>query len=461
MRQSRRIVSPMSVQLGAWCLLAFVTVSVVHADDWQQWRGMDRLGIWHEEGIIEVFPDDGLNVTWRAPIRSGYSGPAVANGRVFVLDWLEDPASRTLDGTERAVALDEETGEILWTHEWQTTYRMLMVSYALGPRATPTVDGERVYVVGATGRLFCLNVETGDVVWSKDYIADYDTSVPTWGIASAPLVDGDKLITVVGGEPDALVVAFDKRTGEEIWHAGEVVGEMGYGQPVIYEAGGARQLIVWHAAALVSLDPETGDVYWEQEWEVGAGMSVATPVRSGDYLLVSQFYNGSMMMRLNQDRPEASMIWQGSSRSEEPDQTDGLHSLITTPLIIGDYVYGVGSYGELRGLDARTGERIWMSEQMTAQARWGTAFMVRHNDRYFVNNDDGYLMIAQFTPEGYVELDRTRLIEANGNSGAAMRGRPNRWERPINWSHPAYANKHIVHRNNAEIIRASLAASDY
>jgi len=86
---------------------------------------------------------------------------------------------------------------------------------------------------------------------------------------------------------------------------------------------------------------------------------------------------------------------------------------------------------------------------------------VRHNDRYFVNNDDGYLMIAQFTPEGYVELDRTRLIEANGNSGAAMRGRPNRWERPINWSHPAYANKHIVHRNNAEIIRASLAASDY
>ena len=167
------------------------------------------------------------------------------------------------------------------------------------------------------------------------------------------------------------------------------------------------------------------------------------------------------MMRLNQDRPEASMIWQGSSRSEEPDQTEGLHSLITTPLIIGDYVYGVGSYGELRGLDARTGERIWMSEQMKAQARWGTAFLVRHNDRYFVNNDDGYLMIAQFTPEGYVELDRTRLIEANGSSGASMRGRPNRWERPINWSHPAYANKHIVHRNNAQIIRASLDANDY
>ena len=448
-----------------WCAAAALVVGLgavsVDADDWTQWRGLDRLGVWHEDGIIESFPADGLTVTWRTPLRSGYAGPAVADGRVFVVDWLEDPASRTLDGTERAVALDEATGAVLWTHQWQTSYRMMMASYAVGPRATPTVDANRVYVVGATGRLFCLDVETGDVIWSKDYVAEYDTSVPTWGIASAPLVDGDKLITVVGGEPDALVVAFDKRTGEEIWRAVPVVGEMGYGQPVIYEAGGVRQLIVWHAAALVSLDPNTGNVYWSQEWEAGSGLSVATPVRSGDYLLVSQFYNGSLMMRLSQDRPTASMLWQGRSRSELPDQTDGLHALITTPLIIGDYIYGVGSYGELRGLDARTGERLWMSDQMTAQARWGAAFLVRHEDRYFVNNDEGYLIIAQFTPDGYVELDRTRLIAADGSSGAAVRGRPARFERRINWSHPAYANKHIVHRNNSEIIRASLDANDY
>ena len=119
-----------------------LTVSLA-ADDWRQWRGADRLGVWQEDGIIESFPEEGLKVTWRTPLRSGYSGPAVAGGRVFVLDWLEDPESRTLDGTERVVALDEETGAVLWTHEWQTTYRMLMVSYAKGPRATPTVDGDR------------------------------------------------------------------------------------------------------------------------------------------------------------------------------------------------------------------------------------------------------------------------------------------------------------------------------
>ena len=204
----------------------------IRAEDWAQWRGADRVAVWDETGIVETLPSV-LKLSWRTPIRSGFSGPAVADGRVFITDWQEDPDSRTMDGTERVLALDEETGEVLWTHEWTTTYRMLMVSYAVGPRATPTVDDDRVYVVGATGVLTCLEGATGRVVWSKRFMEDYDTSVPTWGIASAPLVDGDRLIAVVGGEPDALVVAFDKYTGAEIWRAVEVEGEMGYGQPVI------------------------------------------------------------------------------------------------------------------------------------------------------------------------------------------------------------------------------------
>ena len=428
------------------------------ADDWPQWRGADRLAVWSETGVVDRFPDSGLKVAWRTPVRSGFAGPAVADGRVFVLDWREDPESRTLDGTERLVALDEEAGAVLWTHEWATSYRMLQASYAIGPRATPTVDGDRVYAVGASGALRCVDAASGELIWSRNYIDDYDTSVATWGVASAPLVDGDRLIAIVGGEPDALVVAFDKRTGAELWRAVEVVGEMGYGQPVIYEAGGVRQLIVWHAAALVSLDPETGETYWEEPWEVGAGMSVATPVRDGHYLLVSQFYNGSMMMRLDTDRPSASVLWKGASRSEMPDETDGLHALITTPIVAGGHVYGVGSYGELRGLDARTGERLWMSDRMTVQARWGTAYMVRQGDRYFVSNDEGYLIIARFTPEGYVEVDRTMLLEATSHSGY---GPQRRFDRLVNWSHPAFANRHVVQRNDDEVIRASLAAADY
>ena len=429
------------------------------AEDWTQFRGRDRLGVWHETGIVETLPQ-ALKVTWRTPIGAGYSGPAVADGRVFVADWFEDPRSRTVDGTERALALDEQTGEVLWTHEWQTTYRMLVYSYAVGPRATPTVDADRVYVLGATGRLFCFDVETGAIRWQKDYIEDYDTSVPVYGIASAPLVDGERLIALVGGEPDALVVAFDKHTGEELWRSLPVRSEPGYAHPVIYEAGGVRQLIIWHPEALASLDPETGAVYWEHPWEVSMAVSLATPVKSGDYLLVSQFFNGSMMMRLSNDRPAATELWRGRSRSELPDMTEGLHALVTTPVMDGDHIYGVGSYGELRGLDARTGERLWMSRDMTVEVRWSSAHLVRHADRYFVNNDVGDLIIGRFTPTGYIELSRTKLIEPTSGSGTRT---PHGAiaERIVNWTHPAYANGHIVHRNDHEIIRASLRASDY
>ena len=449
--------TPELVRCLALAVCVLLMAPPLVANDWPEWRGAGRDGVWTDTGIVQELPAE-LTVKWRVPVNAGFSGPAVVDGRVFITDWAEDPASRTMDGTERAIALDEETGEILWTREWPTSYRMLMVSYAIGPRATPTVDGDRVYVVGAAGDLFCLDVETGAVIWERHYIEEFDSFIPTWGVASSPIVDGDRLITVVGAEPGGVVVAFDKRTGEEVWRALDVVGEMGYGQPIIIEAGGARQLIVWHAAALVSLNPETGELYWAEEWEAGGGMSVATPVHSGNYLLVTQFYRGSLMMRLDQDRPTASLLWKGQSRSEMPDQTDGLHSLITTPLIIGDNFYGVGSYGELRGLDATTGERLWMSDQMVAQGRGGSAFMVKQGDRYFVNNDDGFLIIAEFTPDGYVEHSRTRLIEPTGSSGF---GPARRWDRAINWTHPAYANRHIVHRNDNEIIRASLDASDY
>ena len=128
--------------------------------------------------------------------------------------------------------------------------------------------------------------------------------------------------------------------------------------------------------------------------------------------MVSQLYYGSLMMQLSSDRPAARLLWQGSSQSYEPDETVGLHAMITTPVIVGDHVYGVGSHGELRGLDARTGERLWMSTAMTAQELYSTAFMVQHRDRFFVNNDEGDLIIAQLTPEGYVEVDRTHLIDA-------------------------------------------------
>ena len=457
----------------ATMLLAATAGDWLSAKDWPQWRGEERLGLWTETGILEEFPEEGLKETWRVPVKAGYSGPAVADGRVFVLDYVETEP-RTMDGTERLLVLDEATGEELWSHEWATTYRMLMFTYATGPRATPTVDGDHVYVTGSPGRIFCFDVETGDVLWEKDTVAEYDTNIPIWGTSSAPLVDGDLVIFLVGGEPDALVMAFDKRTGDEAWRAIESRTEMGYHQPSIIEAGGVRQLIVWHPRGLSSLDPQTGELYWEEPFDGRANMTIADAVRSGSYLFVSGFYSGSMMMRLDLDRPGATPIWKNlSSRVFDDDGVEvaeetGLHSVMTTPLVVGDYIYGIGSHGQVRGLLAESGERVWEAEGLTTRNRWGSAYFVQHEDRYFVYNENGELIIARFNPDGYVELDRTHLLEPTSQSGyggsrvgtrrRATHGNSNRL---VVWAHPAYANKHIIVRNDEEIVRYSLDEQDY
>ena len=426
-------------------LLSVTLLSPALAEDWPEWRGKGRTGVWTESGILEKFPTAGLTVAWRTPVRRGFAGPSVAAGRVFVTDFVRTSGMK---GTERALSLDEKTGRVLWTREWDANYAGMSDTYASGPRATPTVDGDRVYIVGGTGMLFCLNVRTGEVIWQKDYAKDYGMQMPTWGITSAALIDGNRVIAIVGGRPDAKVMAFDKMTGKEIWRALPSDSEQGYCQPVIIEAGGVRQLIIWHPTAVASLNPATGEVYWQQPFRINMGMTLATPVYSGSSLLVSSFYNGSMLLELA--GKTARLAWKGKSDSEI--DSDGLHAVVNTPVIDGDYIYGICSYGQFRCLNVKTGERVWETLDVTKEkARWASGFIVRHGDHYFINNDRGELIIAKFSPQGYQEISRTQLIKPTSNSG-------NRRELgAVNWSHPAYANRHIIARNDEEIISTPLA----
>lgn len=416
--------------------------------DWPEWRGRGRLGIWRDTGILDRFPTNGLNVRWRTAIAAGYSGPAVANGRVFITDFT---GSGRFRGTERAIALDEPTGRMLWSHQWDANYTGMLDTWAIGPAATPTVDDDRVYMLGRAGALSCRRVDTGEALWTRDYVREYGTEIPVWGITGAPLVDGARLICLVGGTPDAKVVAFDKMTGRELWRALPSTTEPGYAQPVIITAGRTRQLIIWHPLAVTSLDPETGRVYWEHPFKIDYGMTVPTAVQSGNRLLVSCFYNGSMMFELDENKPAARVLWDGKSDSEIT--TDGLHAVVTTPIIDGDYIYGLCSYGQFRCLRAATGERVWETQDVTVErTRWASGQIVRHGDRYFINNDRGDLILARFTPKGYEEISRTALLKptsAPGNRRALT---------TVNWSHPAYANRSIYARNDEEIVCASLAA---
>ena len=147
----------------------------------------------------------------------------------------------------------------------------------------------------------------------------------------------------------------------------------------------------------------------------------------------------------------AELVWKGASDSAI--DTDGLHALMSAPVIGGDYIYGICSYGQLRCLRLSSGERVWETQAVTGErARNASAFMVRNGDRYFINNDRGELVIARLTPTGYEEISRTFLIRPTSKPGAR------RALGAVNWSHPAYAQRHIFARNDEEIICASLAA---
>lgn len=430
-------------------ILLFASMAIgafasARGEDWPEWRGRGRAGVWNETGILDRFPAQGLRVAWRVPVRAGFAGPAVSAGRVFVTDFLKGEGS---SGTERLLCLDEATGKTLWTREWTADYRS--ISYAYGPRATPTVDGDRVFVVGASGILLALHTRTGEILWRKDYVKDFRTQIPVWGVAGAPLVDGNRLIAIAGGHPGALVIALDKTTGRELWRALPPGEDMGYAQPVLIEAAGRRQLIAWNPDAVSALDPANGEILWRQPFRVHLGVTLSTPVFDGLRLLVSCFYNGSMLLDLSSEA--AKLLWRGKSDSEI--RTDGLHTVVNTPVIADGHIYGICSYGQFRCLRLSTGERVWETLAVTKEkARWASGFIVRHRDRYFINNDRGELIIARLAPSGYQEISRAQLIKPTSDPG-------NRRELgSVNWSHPAYANRHIVARNDEEIVRYSLAS---
>lgn len=421
----------------------------VRADEWPQWLGPQRDAVWRETGILEKFPPQGPQVRWRAPIGGGYAGPAVAGGHVYVTDHTRaanDPDSQgSTPSKERVLCLNEADGKTVWTFEYSCAYT---ISYPAGPRVTPVVVEGKVWTLGAEGYLVCLDAATGKMIWEHNLKKDYGIPAPTWGFAGHPLLDGPRLICLVGGQ-GSTVVAFDKNTGQEIWRALSA-REPGYCPPVIYEAGGRRQLIVWHPEALNSLDPETGKVLWSQPYSAKAGMSIAMPRKMGDLLFISSFYGGPLMLRLDTEKPAATVLWRGTSNSET--NTDKLHCVMSTPFLEDGHIYGVCSYGQFRCLRADTGERLWETLKVTGAAgekfaRWCNAFIVKNGDRFFFPNEKGDLIVAKLSPRGYEEISRAHLLEPSNHANA----------RPVLWCHPAFANRCVYWRNDNEIICVSLA----
>ena len=417
---------------GAWATPAV-------AADWPQWRGPTRDGVWSETGVVERFETRELPIKWRAAVASGYNGPTVAEGRVFVMDHVTEPKPQ-----ERVHCFDAQTGRKLWSYAYDCAYER--VEYKAGPRASVTISDGRAYSLGTMGHLHCFDAKSGDAVWSHDCRQEYQARIPVWGIAAAPLVEGDLVILMIGGTDDACLMAFDRVTGQEKWRA--LKDGISYSAPIVIDQAGKRVLVCITDQRVVGLDPQTGRLYWEHPFPPKEGViTIATPVFDGSHLVATSFYDGTLVLKVYPDKLAVEQLWRRRGANEQ--KTDALHCCISTPMILGDYIYGVDSYGELRCLDLKTGDRLWEDLTATPKARWSNIHMVRNGDKIWMFNERGELVISRLSPTGFHEISRAKLIDPTTDQLDQRGG--------VAWSHPAFANKHVFARNDKELLCADLS----
>ena len=289
---------------------------------------------------------------------------------------------------------------------------------------------------------------------------------PIWGIAGAPLVEGDLVIVAIGGKDNACLMAFDKATGQEKWRS--MKDGVSYSAPIMIDQAKQRVLVAITDQRIVGLEPRTGQLYWEQpfvpkEMEI----TIATPVFDGRHLAVTSFYDGTLLLNVHSDDLGVDRLWQRRGASEQ--KTDALHCCISTPMILGDHLYGVDSYGELRCLDLKTGDRIWEDLTATPKARWSNIHMVRNGDKVWMFNERGELIISRLAPDGFHEISRAKLIDPTRTSSTSVaasagptRPSPTSASTPAttrNWSAPTWrpSNSSRPHKGGNDGCFASLS----
>jgi outer membrane protein assembly factor BamB len=306
-------------------------------------------------------------------------------------------------------------------------------------------DG-RVYALGSEGALRCLDAGTGKTIWEKSLTKTYKTTAPTWGYAAHPVIFKHMVLTLAGGEGSACV-ALDAATGVEKWRTG-FAKQVGYASPEFLEINGHPRAFFWTGDNLNLIDPLSGKVLWQKQYAIRYGVSIAQPRAVENHVLLSNFWRGTVLLNMESDTPVS--IYE--SEQESDTRTTHLNALMTTPVIIGDFAYGVCSYGQLRCLNWKTGERRWATLDHLGgkELRWGTAFLTRigQSHRFLIFNELGELLLASLTPDGYTELSRQRLVEPDC---------PDVKERKLVWTHPAYANGACLVRNCSRVVSVRIS----
>ena len=381
---------------------------------WTDFRGPDRDGRYTGPPIRTDWPADGFDPLWKQPVGGGYASFAIAAGLAFTIEQRRDH--------EVVAAYDVDTGVERWTHAWPAHFREAMGGP--GPRATPTWHAGRVYALGATGRLVCLDAGTGEVVWARNILADAAASNLTWAMSGAPLVVDDLVIAQPGGRNGWSVAAYDRLTGEVVWHGLDDV--QSYTSPMLVTLGGVRQILVVTAARTAGLRPEDGALLWEYPWTVPTVPNVAQPLVVGDarLFLSASYGKGAALVELTPDgdRFTAAMVW----------ETNRMRNRFSSSVLVDGYIYGLDN-AILACLDAATGELMWKG------GRYGSGQLLAAGEHLVVLTERGDLVLVRATPERHEEAARFHALDGK------------------TWNVPALAGGRILVRNARQMAAFDLS----
>jgi len=376
--------------------------TALFASDWPQFRGPNADGI---------SPETGVNTDWtvRAPAQlwqtelsdNGYAGPAVADGKVFIIDH---------HGSQDVVrALDLNNGKEIWHFAYDDSSED---NFGFA-RSTPAISENCVYTLSKLGTVMCLNTKTGEKVWSRNIIKDFAGKLPQWELAMSPLVDGDRVILCPGGE-NAAVVALNKYSGATLWQGGGS-DLPGYATPVAATFDGVRQYVVLTAARLLGIEADNGKVLWSYPWQTGSDVNAATPVIIGNAVfLTSSYHHGCALLEIAGGKPL--LRWQNVE----------MQSQFSTPIYYNGYLYGTTDYpyGHLVCLDSKTGSAMWKWPGFEKGAGIAVSGLLMMGV-----GDSGEYVLINMTPVGYMELGR--FLPLGGRS----------------WTAPVLAERKLLVRN--------------
>lgn len=426
MKTSRR----RAVRIGILACLAIAAHRPVSAaaDDWPQWRGPERSGHAASSAVrVHGLPRE-LSPQWRVSIGGGHSSPVIANGKLVYLD--------EQNGREVAHALDARTGRELWRVEYADSFKD---EWGAGPRATPIIDGDRVYVQACNGEFRCLRMADGGTVWQTSFEKDFgvkflgskanEGTAARRGNNGSGVIDGDRLVLPVGGTAGASLVCFDKRTGRVLWKSGD--DEAAYSSLMTGTLAGVRQVVALTADALLGADWADGRILWRVPLKTNAKRHAASPVLIGDRVLVNSHTIGLLCFEIRRTGPgfAAVPVWENKE----------LKINLATPVVVGDQLYCQGASRDYVCVDLKTGRQLW-SEPGFGLGRKDYASTIVAGDRLLVLTEDGQLLLLKADPAKYSEVARLQVCGST-------------------WSHPALAEGRLYVRDGRQLFCVELQPS--